>query len=770
MPAAGAYPTHRTCLGSVVNGRTLPIACPPVEARSPMSPLRRRAPVAVSAAVTGGRAWLARAREARPPRRVVAEVALVLGACLLLAILVTWPLVLHLGTDTPGGGSGGDRSGYVWDVWFNAEHGLRLWGTTTQEQIGAPFGRILPASVNTLQLAFLGPAWVISWFTGPVAALNLSLLIGMTLGPAAMYLLIRWLGLGTAAAIWAGIAFAVFPNALIRASAHYPLAFLACFPLLLLALWRWMERPGRRRAVWLALAVAFCWLSNPYYGAMAFVILVTGGIVAVVMLWRSVGARSMLARVAEVAVAIVVLVLIPLAALFWSARGAVEDTLSRSRAELEIYGARITDYLLPDAGNEVFRGVFGDADWASIGAPGGERDDFVGYGTILLAVIAVVWAVRHRHALPPRLRLVMVSAGPLLAALVWFSLATPTRWFGVRAPTPSGLIFDVAPFLRVYARFAVAVTAVLICVAAIGLAALVRRRGPGVAAAVVGVMIAVALLELPPGGGLPLQSAPPILLGGQTPANVPAWAWLRDEAPRDAVVWNFPADPNEGVERFFMYGQLVHGLSISNGDPQLVGIGSDMTSSVPDPSQPDAAVRLATLGVDYVTIEPELYGLVGRPSPDPQTPPAGFTPVVVFPNGSAVWKVTAQPADAVAIYQRSTWWPPERVGGRQWRYMRETAGMTVWAPRAGRYRVAFGLASRPATTARTLVVEGPGGLRRSLPARGADVSFEAVLAQGRNDFTLTNDGPPARQISPADPRVVSLRVSEWALTFRGEGT
>lgn len=719
---------------------------------------------ALTRTVRGAREGLLRALT----RQRVTEAALVLTGALLLAIVITWPLVLHLGTDTPGGGGGGDRSGYVWDVWFNAEHGLRLWGSTTQEQIGAPFGRVLPASVNTLQLAFLGPAWVISWFAGPIAALNLSLLIGMTLGPAAMFLLIRWLGLGIAAATWAAVAFAVFPNALIRASAHYPLALLACFPLLLLALWRWMEEPGRRRAVWLALGVALCWLSNPYYGAMSFVILGAGGIVGIVMLWRASGVRTMLARVGEVAAALVALVLIPLAALFWSAHGAVEDTLSRSRAELEIYGARLTDYLLPDAGNEVFRGIFGDADWAGLGAPGGERADFVGYGTMLLALVAIAWAVRRRRELPARLRLVMVSAGPLLAALVWFSLATPTRWFGLRAPTPSGLVFDVAPFLRVYARFAVAVTAVLICVAAIGLAALVRRHGPAVAAAVVGVMIAVAVLELPPGGGLPLQSAPPVLLGGKAPEDVPAWAWLRDEAPRDSIVWSFPADPNEGVERFFMYGQLVHGLTISNGDPQLVGVGSDMTSSLPDPSRPGAAARLATLGVDYVTIDPELYALVARPAPDPANPPAGFAPVAAFPGGGAVWKVTAQPEDAVAIFRRSTWWAPERVGGRPWRYMRETAGMTVWAPRAGRYRISFGLVSRPATTARTLRVEGPDGqVQRLRAGAGApDVALTATLESGRSDFQLVNEGPPAAQISPADPRVVSLRVSEWALTLR----
>ena len=270
------------------------------------------------------------------------------------------------------------------------------------------------------------------------------------------------------------------------------------------------------------------------------------------------------------------------------------------------------------------------------------------------------------------------------------------------------MVFDVAPFLRVYARFAVAVTAVLICVAAIGLAAAIRGRRPAVAAAMVAAAIAASVLELPPGGGVPVPSDPPVTLDGRAPEDVPMWAWLRDEAPEDAIVWNFPAVPNEGIERFHMYGQLVHGRTIANGDPQLVGIGTDMTLTDPDPSTPGAAERLSTLGVDLVTIDPALYALAGLPAPDPDRPPAGFAAEQVFPDGSAVWRVTAPPADAISIFHRTTWWPPERIGSREWRFMRDTAEMTVWARRAGTYDVRFGVAPAPPGTHHVLEIEGPG--------------------------------------------------------------
>ena len=228
----------------------------------------------------------------------------------------------------------------------------------------------------------------------------------------------------------------MFPNALVRATGHYPLALLACFPILLLVLWRWMEAPGRRRAVWLAVGTLACWLTNPYYGAMSFVILAVGGLVAGVRLWRTGGVRAAAVRLGEALAAVVAIVIVPLALLFWSSSGAVEDTLTRSRAELALYGAHVRDYLVPDSGNEVFRTIFGDARWTGFGTPGGERSEFLGYVTLGLAAVGLVWAVRMRGRLSPRLAVVVWSAVPLMLVLAWFSLASPTYWAGVGSPRP----------------------------------------------------------------------------------------------------------------------------------------------------------------------------------------------------------------------------------------------------------------------------------------------------------------------------------------------
>ncbi len=64
---------------------------------------------------------------------------------------------------------------------------------------------------------------------------------------------------------------------------------------------------------------------------------------------------------------------------------------------------------------------------------------------------------------------------------------------------PSSYLFEALPYLRVYARFAAAVMVVLLMVAAIGLAHLLRGRTPLVKVAAVSTVVILSALELPVG-------------------------------------------------------------------------------------------------------------------------------------------------------------------------------------------------------------------------------------------------------------------------------
>ena len=697
-----------------------------------------------------------------------AEVVCTLVGFGLMSVLISWPLVLNFGSEITGGGAGGDPSGYAWDLWYNANHGLKLWGTTTQEIVSAPFGRVSPSAANATLFATVGPGWVVASLFGPVVAYNTIALMGLTLSASSMYLLVRWLGLGVAPAIWAGAAFMVFPYEQLRAVAHIPLAQLWCFPLLILAGIAWMERPGWRRAAWLTLALAGCWLTNPYYGLMGIVIVGVVLAAGAVVLGRRSGLRRVPLAIVQVGVLMIGAVAVPLLLLQSSSKGALDSSLGRSRVELELYGARISDYLLPSKDNPFFSGLVGTDTWASIGSPGGERTAFVGYCTIALAVIGYAPAIRHRSSLDRRLRLLLVTAPPLLIVLVVFSLASPTRVLGHSITMPSSLIFDAAPYLRVFARFAAPVMAVLLVVAALGLRELIRNRSDLVRVSVICLVFIISALELPIGApaGAVVTSGPPVVVNGQTAGNVPSWTWLADNRP-GAIVFEQPGVPSEALDRYFMFGQTVHGHPIANGGVGVRSISTDFEKSNMDVQWPGVPERLAGLGIDMVTVNPWFYGMLGVTPPDVDAPPEGFRVLKRFDDGSAIWEVTATPPDAVAIPRAEGWWDPQLIDGEIWRWMHKRARTTVVAKEVGEYVLTF-RARGGFDRSYRLTITGPGGTvgRTIVGPDPRTVSMRVTLEAGGTDLWSVSDRAP-KYISAADLRAVTIQMTDWTLTRVG---
>lgn len=692
------------------------------------------------------------------PWGALLEGAAVIAGFSVLAVLMTWPLAAHFDTNIVGGGSGGDPSGYVWDYWYNATHGLSLWGTVVQDVVSAPFGRLLPGSVNTTLFTSVAPAWVAAKVASPIAAYNVAALSGIVLSGSSMYLLVRWLGLGVGVAIWAGVSLVLFPYELIRVAGHVPLAHLEAIPVVVMAGVYWIERPGVRRAVLLALALAFAWLTNPYYGVAC------GILVAVFALWALVGLarrrawRGALARLGELVGAVTLLVIVPLLALFLSSRGAVEGVFTRDRVELELYGARLDDYVRPLGTNPIWHTVFG----SPFQSPSGERLNYLGLATVVLALVGLGLALASRGG-TGRGRLAALVAAPAAIVLIVVSLASPTRLAGAELTMPSSLIFDVMPFLRAFARFVAPVMVVALVVGAYGLWRLVRDRAQLWRLTILVAVLLVTALELP--SPLPIASARPVVVDGRPADEVPTWRWLRDR-PADEIAYEMPGLPNELVERYFMYGQLVHGHRITNGGLFAGQIGHDFTAQAGVPQWPNRARWMSALGIKWVIVEPWAYRMAGSEPPDPARPPAGYALERTFPDGSAAWRVVAPPADGVPVF-RDGWWQADGIRGEGiWRWMRDDAGISAVVPRPGDYRVRMRVRGFVPGATYRLRVDLPDGSSRTVPIRAAVRTIDLPLAMDRTqgDIRLTSGGEAPRQVSASDLRVVSVQVSEPVIT------
>jgi hypothetical protein len=684
----------------------------------------------------------------------------VLVAAGLVAVLITWPVATSFSTHVVGGsGIPSDTMGYWWDIWNNRRNGLGLWGAAIHDQIGFPFGRPIVGSGNLLLGVFTIPAWIIASFASAAATLNVLVLAGIALTGAAMYLLIRWLGLGIGIAAWAGVAFMLAPYELFRAAGHAPLAHMEWAPLLLMAGIAWIMRPTWWRALLLAAATLFGWLSNPYYGAMASVVAGVILVVGLVVLWRRHAGARVLATQVGIAVGWLLLVVgIPIGLLIRASTGATE-AVTRQRIELDIYGARLWDYLIPPPGTWLSSGLVGPAGIDPEHSPGGERVVFLGWVVILLALAGIALAIRYRRHLPRSLAIGMAVAIPVVLVAGIFSLASPTRLWGLELAMPSSVIFEYLPYLRAWARFGAVVLAAAIVVAAIGLFLIVRNgsklwRFSWVAAALV---LSAAEMPLAP----PIGSGEPLLVDGRKPADVPAWQWLRDNRQGEPVI-ETPAFSREDIDRVYLGGQTVHLHPLANGGLNERSAAADFTEEFGDPVMGGSLRAYSTAGIRLVTIQPWAYAAVGTSAPSVLDPPPGARVLADFGDGSGVWGVTATPRVAVTFPDRTTWDPPRVINGTKWRYMRDSAVMRAFAPRAARVRVAFNARGYAPQAAYPLDVTMPNGRSRRFTIQGPTLAeFVTSLPKGVSAFQLSVPRRPTGD--PVGPGAMSIETSQWRL-------
>ena len=348
----------------------------------------------VGATVHRAAAWVVSARGA------LLEAVVVLGGFWLLAVAVTWPLVLGLGDTMPGPFPNDGTGTVAWFWQLHHEGGYGLLGTTHHTLTGAPLGWDQGSALNFQWLLPYYPTYLLAGVVGEVAAVNLAALAGLAFSGAAMYLLVRYLGCGRLVATWAGVVYLTFPWLLERVMAgHASLTHLEVFPLLVLACIAWVRRPTDGRAALVALVVTAAWLTSGYFGAMSLIALVGVTCVAVLVNRRSLGWAHAVGRAAKLwAMAIVAGAGLLMVSVL--AGGAAGVALGRDASEVEFYGAHLRDYL-PDPANPILGGITDAAGGSSIPYyPGVENMLYPGVLTLALALLWVGVAVFRRSAAP----------------------------------------------------------------------------------------------------------------------------------------------------------------------------------------------------------------------------------------------------------------------------------------------------------------------------------------------------------------------------------
>lgn len=597
----------------------------------------------------------------RPRVQVGMAAAIYLG----IALWLIWPVPLDMSTRFYGGT--GDPMGALATLRELAEQLQPPFLPGKIHDFSAPDGLPVPWVRSLASLPGQLLLWSLAVVFGAVAAYDIFVLIGFAFSGTAAFLLARRITGSAPTGFVAGFALAFYPYAISKSSGHYEFAHSW---VIVLAVWRMIElgeRPTARNGVFAGLAVVFAMAWTPYFILLAGIAYLTLLAAALITAWREGSLRAQIR--AQAPAAGLVLAYLVIFRLLAAATEAGQGLRANPREELITYSARLQEYILPDAGHELFggwtRGYFASH---MHGSNQTESLLYVGVVILLLALVAIAGALLGK--LPRRQAQLTATFAGLAIVAALCSAPPDFTAFGHTFPMPSDLISSVTSTWRVYARLVVVVEVALVMLAAIGLAWILRGRPWPVITVLTALVVVAIWVDFSPRGQ------------GYNPVGsvLPIYAKLKQQP--EGIVVEYPLGLAATSDYDELLAQDQHGFPIFNG----YEAGSERETealSLADPSNPATAARLRALGVRYAVIRtvPDTKGL---PKPAPGfkviysdssgklyriepgaksrravlvTPTQNFSPVEVDNRGSFQW----MDADTGEIELRGTCDPCEGI-------------------------------------------------------------------------------------------------------------
>jgi hypothetical protein len=378
------------------------------------------------------------------------------------AVGITWPAVTRLSTHLPAELAGSMKG--IWDIWW-VHHALSegRWFYSC-DLLFHPTGADL--YLDALGPATTVPAAALVFFgLTPAAAFGVMVLLGLTLGGWAQYLLARRLGIGRWAALVAGAAFSFGPFHVAHSvGGDLQLTGVYWVPLYLAALVGLFERPGPARGAGAAVLLALVALTDWH-------LLLTAGLLTVAFfLGHAFRERFLLSgrRWGAIGVAAGAFGLLAGPMIWKTVSLALSEEISPGRVTW-IWSADAQTLFLPN--QHMFWGRYLEA-WRAWTGDGVEASSYLGVALIVLAVVAI----RSQQRLAATLLLTGIAVGVL-------TLGPYLHWGGevhLGLPLPYRIAERYVPLVDLLgnpARLAAGASICLTLAAALGLDALFEGYG-----------------------------------------------------------------------------------------------------------------------------------------------------------------------------------------------------------------------------------------------------------------------------------------------------
>ena len=536
-------------------------------------------------------------------------------------------------------GGEGDGWALLWQTRFRVEHGLSYFSPTFGHDVGWPVGGEITSSLLLSNASVELPhAALLAIGIPDVWAFNLIVFAAAVTSSLAMYAVLRRFGCSAPVAFWGGLVYLLAPWHLTKLSIHPTLGSMAALPLLLLGIVEWTRRPGRRSGALLVGAAALATYTHSYYGvATALMLLAALPIVLVAARMR--GSLGRILPETALLSGALALVPIPLAIALARQSSEVSTLLDRPLYVFDL-AARPSLLLLPSVENPVFGDLSRDYLVGRSPLNEGELALYVGLLTLMLAVVAVVAALRfRRERLATALGVTMTVTGLLLSApaLVHVPLV------GATVRMPVAYLNDYLSFISTPARFFALTLTGIVVLGGLGLQFLTTRVPRPFALAVVGAACVISAVELPfRSDRFYVETSPTSVVKA-----------IKQHVPDGEPVAQYPS-----AENFYLpmarqlFYQVQHHHPLMNGAP-ATSIEDAVRLAVEDPSDAATPGRLALLGFKYAAYDRgqalERAALIGRPQEEAHgyRPPKGFKVIERLADGSLLMRIEARPATAL---------------------------------------------------------------------------------------------------------------------------
>ncbi len=488
------------------------------------------------------------------------EALLALGGYLALAVLLTWPMLPHLGDRLIGHEHCTNRM-HLWVLWMVKQMLLSGQAPVHTEHIFYPFGTNLVRLYGSdlLYPVVLSP---LTHLLSAAVVFNLKILFSLTVAPYGVFRLLRYLGAGRAAAWGGGALFTSTPYFLLETlNGVSELVAVEWIPLAVLYLLRSQDH-GRRRDV--ALAVVFSLLAGYASGYNVFFLFFFGVVLVAQRLianrargpWRQRVRAAPLLAVAGLCL----LGLLPYALLHHSGGTAkslsveLSDVLDPSHRPMADSSASVATYLRPGRNQIPLKRVGENGRMEVINTT---HTTYLGYGIMALALLGLL---RGRASLwwATAAVFVVLSLGPHLCIS-----GDPLVVGGTRIPMPGLLLYKLIPGFDVTMRHAYRYVTMahlaLAVLAGLGLQQMLDRvRGARWTAALVPGAVGLCLLEVLAVGPAPY----PIPM---TSLKVPAIYEELAADERPFAVLELPHEDDLNYLQPYLYYQTVHGKPMIDG-------------------------------------------------------------------------------------------------------------------------------------------------------------------------------------------------------------